>query len=54
VTVGIIQHQSSSTALDWSVAAMNAATDRVNRIHTVGLAEAFAAIGEAGARYHCS
>lgn len=26
---------------------MNAATDRVNRIHAIGLAEAFAAIGEA-------
>lgn len=47
VTGAAIQHQSSSTALDWSVAAMDAATDRVNRIHAFGLEEAFAAIGEA-------
>lgn len=47
MTVAAIQHQSPSSALDWSVAAMNAATDRVNRIHAVGLPDAFAAIGEA-------
>jgi hypothetical protein len=47
VTVDAIQHRASNTALDWSVAAMNAAADRVNRINAVGLAEAFAAIGEA-------
>jgi hypothetical protein len=47
VTVEAIQYQASSAALDWSVAAMNAATERVNRINAVGLAEAFAAIGEA-------
>lgn len=37
----------TQTALDWSVAAMLAATDRVNMIRATSEQEAFAAIGEA-------
>jgi hypothetical protein len=41
------KHQSKSTALDWSVAAMHDATNNVNRIRAANPAEAFAAIAEA-------
>lgn len=36
-----------TAALDWSVAAMNAATNRVNMVNASGKPEAFAVIGEA-------
>jgi hypothetical protein len=37
----------SATALDWSLMAMNDATDRVNKVAASDLPRAFAAIGEA-------
>jgi hypothetical protein len=47
VTITAWHTQGATTALDCSIAAMTASTDRVNRIHAASVEEAFAATGEA-------